>query len=224
MQLTVLGKYGPYPPAGGGTSSYLVREKDDAVVLDFGSGALGRLQQHMPLDALRTVILSHLHYDHICDLLPLSYALQVSGKTVDVILPDTDCPQRSLLQSLDGLILVPMLPVMQIGEFAVQTQRMQHPLPSYAVKLTAAGRTLFYGGDTTFCPQLPAFAKDSHVLLLDCAKPEDGAAPHMSLSEAAFLAQSLSVPAIASHLHPKLRYVAPSPLVTIAEEGKTYTV
>lgn len=224
MKLTVLGKYGPYPAAGGGTSSYLLCGAQDAIALDFGSGALGRLQRHIDPLSLRAVVLSHLHNDHICDLLPFSYLLQARGETVELILPDTDCPQRDFLRTLDGFTLRPVQSQMQVGEFALSFEKMCHPLESYAVKACADGRTLLYSGDTSYCPQLPAFAAGSDLLLLDCGKADASSAPHLSLSEAAFLAKSLQIPAVASHINPALSYRSPSPLVTIATEGKTYFV
>ena len=46
MELTVLGKYGPYPKAGtGAASGYLVSDGGVNLALDMGSGTLARLQQ-----------------------------------------------------------------------------------------------------------------------------------------------------------------------------------
>lgn len=42
MKLTVLGKYGPYPKAGGATSGYLLKTNDKIVVLDMGSETLSK--------------------------------------------------------------------------------------------------------------------------------------------------------------------------------------
>lgn len=224
MNITILGKYGPYPAAGGGTSSYLVQGEHDAIVLDFGSGALSRLQKYTALSNVRAIVLSHLHNDHICDLLPLSYALQGTERKIDLILPTYECPQYIFLQTLDGFALRPLEPQMQAGEFKLDFRQMVHPLPSYAVKVQAGGKTLLYSGDTALCPQLPDFAAGSDLMLLDCGKPDGGKAPHLSVAEATDLAESLRVPAIATHLNPALTYAPASPLVTVAEEGKTYTV
>ena len=38
MKLTVLGCYGPYPPAGGACSGYLLEEGGTRVLIDCGNG------------------------------------------------------------------------------------------------------------------------------------------------------------------------------------------
>ena len=224
MKLTVLGKYGPYPAAGGGTSSYLLQGESTAVALDFGSGALGRLARFVAAENLRAVVLSHLHYDHICDLLPFSYCLKAKDKRVELIMPDTDCFQRKIIDDLDGFDIKFIKPNMRIGEFDFSIEKMRHPLESYSMRISSVGRTLFYSGDTAFCPEITEIAAGSDLLLLDCGRAENTPAPHLSLSEAAFIAKTLKAQTIATHLNPALNYVSPSPLVTVAREGETYCV
>ena len=171
MELTVLGAYGPYPACGGGTSSYLVRGERGAIALDFGSGALGRLQRVIPLSHLQGVVLSHLHYDHICDLLPFSYYLKSAGKKIPLVYPQTDCVQRSIIEDSDGFERIPLCPQMNIGEFSLSFTKMTHPLESYAVRVRCDSRTLFYSGDTSLCPALEQAARGAHRLLLDWRAP-----------------------------------------------------
>ena len=77
MELTVLGKYGPYPKAGGGAASgYLVKNGGDSLLLDMGSGTLSRLLSSVDLKNLGGIFISHLHYDHTTDLLPLKKRTQ----------------------------------------------------------------------------------------------------------------------------------------------------
>ncbi|MCI8413935.1 MAG: MBL fold metallo-hydrolase [Clostridia bacterium] len=224
MELTVLGAYGPYPACGGGTSAYVVRGKNGAIALDFGSGALGRLQLVIPLSRLQGVVLSHLHYDHICDLLPFSYYLKAAGKKIPLVYPQTDCVQRSIIEDSDGFERIPLCPQMNIGEFSLSFTKMTHPLESYAVRVRCDSRTLFYSGDTSFCPALEQAARGAHLLLLDCGKAEGKRAPHLSLAEAEELAERLQIPAIATHLNPAAEYKTASRYITVARELQTYSV
>ncbi len=222
MKVTVLGKYGPYAGNGGGTSSYLVRGENTSLMLDFGSGAMGRLQKYVALSELDAIILSHLHYDHICDLFPLGYYLQACDMRIKLIMPDTDCVQNKILSDFGTFDIVPVSQNMQVGEFKLNFEKMRHPLESYSVKVTNGSRSLFYSGDTVFCDELMRAASGSSLMILDCGKADGTKAPHLSLSEAAFIAKTLQTPAIASHINPAVSYKSPSGFVTVAEEDKTY--
>ena len=61
MRLHVLGCHGPYPCAGGATSGYLVERDGKALLMDCGSGVMGRLMEKWDPAALSCVLLSHLH-------------------------------------------------------------------------------------------------------------------------------------------------------------------
>ncbi len=185
---------------------------------------MGRLLNFVPFSQLDAIVLSHLHYDHICDLLPLSYYLKAKGITLPLVFHKTDCFQKSIIDDLEGFEKISMSEKLQIGEFELSFEKMQHPLESYAVKVSDGNKTLFYSGDTSFCSKLSKFAENSNLLLIDCGKEKNSAAPHLSLADAAYLAKTLNAPVIASHLNPELEYISPSEQVIIAEELKTYSV
>lgn len=73
MKLTVLGKYGPYPGAGGATTSYLLECGGKKLLIDAGSGSLSRVQEYCALEELDGIILTHLHSDHCSDMFILRY-------------------------------------------------------------------------------------------------------------------------------------------------------
>ena len=97
MRLTILGNNGPYPAAGGACSSYLLESDSGstAILVDCGAGALARLEERLPIERLDAVVLSHLHYDHMSDMLPLHYALQFRprARALDVY-ASRSCPAR----------------------------------------------------------------------------------------------------------------------------------
>ncbi|MDE7395508.1 MAG: MBL fold metallo-hydrolase [Clostridiales bacterium] len=224
MLVTVLGKYGPYPKANGGTSGYLVQSGGTAVMLDFGSGALGRVQRFLPLEKLDAVVLSHLHNDHMCDMLPLAYALEATKRTLPVYMPAFECPQGAAICAQKELCVhyLQNESTFQIGALTFTCTQMVHPYPSFAVRVSDGMKTLFYSGDTAVCPQLAPAAQGSDLLLLDCGKCEGTNAPHLSLSEAKALVKALDIPALVSHLNPALTYKSTAGL-TVVQEGKTYT-
>ena len=78
MRLTILGNNGPFPAPGGACSGYLVESDsgETRILLDCGTGVLAHLTQLTPDIHLDAVVLSHLHYDHMSDMLPMHYYFQ----------------------------------------------------------------------------------------------------------------------------------------------------
>ena len=101
MKLTILGNNGPYPAAGGACSGYLLTGDHGRtqVLIDCGAGVLSGLSTWISWEALDAVILSHLHYDHMSDLLPMQYAMQFHPRPapLPVFAPATPAPVRALL-------------------------------------------------------------------------------------------------------------------------------
>ena len=81
MELTVLGKYGPFPPAGGKTSGYLLTIGEKKILLDCGEGVFSALRGVTDPYALDCIVLSHFHFDHACDLGVFNYYLENRAKT-----------------------------------------------------------------------------------------------------------------------------------------------
>lgn len=75
MKLTVLGGSAAGPNPGQGCSGYLVESGPTRIVLDLGPGTLPELRRHTDFRALDAVVLSHLHLDHILDILALRFSL-----------------------------------------------------------------------------------------------------------------------------------------------------
>lgn len=75
MKLIPLGIYVNSLPGDGCNSSYLVRENDTNLVLDFGNGAFGKLMTQIRVEEINAIVISHMHADHFLDLISLGYAL-----------------------------------------------------------------------------------------------------------------------------------------------------
>ncbi len=75
MRLTVLGGSAAGPNTGQGCSGYLVETGTERLVLDLGPGTLPELRRHTDYRWLSAVVISHLHVDHVLDLVALRFAL-----------------------------------------------------------------------------------------------------------------------------------------------------
>ena len=169
MELTVLGMNGPFPAANGATSGYLMRGEKTRVAMDMGSGTLGRLTALMPPEKLDALLLSHWHFDHCSDVLPLLFRLQAcAAKPLDVYAPvDESSMVRKMVQQNSAFCLhdVQKDDEVQIGEFSVRVFAARHPVPGVMYRVTDGEKTLCYTGDTNTVEGLTDFAQDADLLL-----------------------------------------------------------
>ena len=191
MKVHVLGCHGPYPIAGGATSGYLISHQGENILMDCGSGILGKLLSLCDPASLTAVLLSHLHFDHASDLLVLSYLLQVRGKKLTVYVPpEDDSPLKKLL-SPQVYDVRPYPEEMEIAGIRITTCPTRHPVPCRAIRLEAEGKALVFTGDTNTCPSLIPFAEKADVLLCDAAFLDSEwaeKAPHLSAKKAGEMA------------------------------------
>lgn len=202
MKLTVLGRHGPFPAPGGACSGYLLESGGVTLVMDLGSGALSNLLRRVPGLSLTAVLLSHLHSDHMSDMLVLRYALQqLSARGQPVPMPLTvvspDEPEAEFRQ-LAGSGVYDMVPArdglrIRFGDMAIALHRVIHPVPTYCFDIEHQGRRLFYTGDTGYFAGLVDLAKGAHVILAGTgllnAEKTTAIAPHLTAGEAGRLAQ-----------------------------------
>ncbi|MBQ3705477.1 MAG: MBL fold metallo-hydrolase [Clostridia bacterium] len=209
MRLHLLGVNGPFPASGGATSGFLLEAGDLVLQLDFGSGVLSRLTEKFPPEDLDALLISHWHFDHTCDLLPLIYRLESCGKKLPVYGPaDESSGIRRMIAQAACLDLHEVAPgdSLDLGETRILVGPARHPVPGVGFRVEAEGRSLGYTGDTNTLPSLADFYRGCDLLLADGLFPEDAWAeskPHLSASLAASLAREAGVgQLILTHLNP----------------------
>lgn len=144
----------------------------------------------VPLDAggLLGVALTHLHADHSAGLEGFAYhARFVQGRRPKLILhPDvlarlwddqlaagmdelrdleTGRPVRMRLEDYFEVVTLDHARPVQVGPFRITCRRTQHHVPTYAMRITAAGRTLGVSSDTPYDPDLVAWLAESDLVL-----------------------------------------------------------
>jgi phosphoribosyl 1,2-cyclic phosphodiesterase len=151
---------------GGNTSCVEVSHAETLVVLDAGTGIRKLGEQLMarggPLKI--TLMLSHLHWDHIQGL-PFFLPLYRGDSEVQILGPCN--PHGSLLQVLSTQMTGPTFPVrfselparvrvrelrpgerFELGPLSIRTARTNHPGGGLAYRLEAQGRSVVYATDT----------------------------------------------------------------------------
>jgi ribonuclease BN (tRNA processing enzyme) len=185
--LHVLGSSPAWPNPGEPASSYLIAAGGARILVDCGSGAGAALLalDPAPVDA---IVLSHLHFDHVADLVPLAFGLRF-GPIAGWPKPRLVAPPGGLaaldrlteaaghgadhLQVFERSEYAPGEPL-EIGGATLGFATMEHPGGSHAIRLEADGGVLCFSGDTSPTPALAVHARGADVLLCEAAAGEEG--------------------------------------------------
>jgi ribonuclease BN (tRNA processing enzyme) len=206
MRLTVLGKSPAFPDAGGACSGYLVEEGDFSLLIDCGNGVFAKLRERTDYTHLDAVLISHLHADHILDLVPFSYALTLGrGAGPDRRRIPLHAPpgagatfrrivgawgSEELIESAFEIDEYGVEAELRLGPLEVALHRVPHFAVTHAVELRApSGGRLLYGADGRAGEELVGAATGVDVLIAEATLPEPADAPlaergHMSPAEA----------------------------------------
>lgn len=243
MKLTCIGKYGPFPKAGEACSSYLLSHEGKNVIVDMGCGALSKLLLRLHIRDIDAVVLSHLHTDHMGDVLTLRYALGAAKRLgwrdapLPVYMPAEPAAEAGLISSnpmIDARMITDGMRTTICG-MDVAFMRMPHAVPSFAMAFTAGGRKFVYSGDAQDNETLAKFARGADLLLMDAAllsRDKGPDAPHVSAIDAGRIGRDACAKRmLATHLFPEydsnevLREVREYyPAAEIIEENQSYEV
>jgi ribonuclease BN (tRNA processing enzyme) len=214
VELRVLGKSPAWQDAGGACSGYLVVSDGACLLLDCGCGVFGKLRRHREYWEVDAVVVSHLHADHILDLVPYASALTYAPRQQPVPVaghPGTDTPARPRLIAPAGaaeafsrictgagmraehieraFALTEYAPqdTFSLGPIEVAFQPVPHFLPTNAVELREGAARLTYSADCAPNDELAEFARDTSLLLIEATLPRperSGVRGHLTPAEA----------------------------------------
>jgi ribonuclease BN (tRNA processing enzyme) len=227
MDLTVLGCSGSYgSPAGGACSGYLLRSGRTALWIDCGNGTFANLQQHVAVEDLDGVVITHGHPDHAVDIyglhVLLRYGLDRTG--LPVFTPEGLEPElRHLVRDWGDTF--DWLEVgdgdrTTLGDVELGFSRTDHPPPTVAVEVTGDGKRLVYTADTGTDWSVGAFATGADLVLSEATyqhatKP---APIHLSAREAGDAAREAGARKLMlTHLWPRL-----DPVFSVAEGAEAF--
>jgi len=172
----LLGTNGWYDSPTGSTLCVAVERTDFGILLDAGSG-LTKLDQVCALDRPWTLLLTHLHLDHVSGLHVLARLPFAAGLTI--VVPDG---QREHLERLMGApFTVPphRLPYpVELTElsavagrlpFDLEALPLAHSVPTLGFRLTLAAHTLALVTDTGPCANAVRLAHEADLLLAECS-------------------------------------------------------
>lgn len=205
MEITVLGKSPAMPDAGGACSGYLVTEAGHRLLLDCGTGVFAKLRMQCEPTEVDTILISHMHADHIADLLPFGHALMFPfrefGRRPRLLLPPGGTAKLDAISEIFGVgyQLEHAFRVEEYdpeqgahsGSLAISFQEVPHYIRTWACELTGLGGARFtFGADCAPNQQLADFAHGSDLLMLEATEgtiahvQPDDVRGHMTAQEA----------------------------------------
>lgn len=193
-RLIVLGGAAAGGNPGQGCSGYLVESGDTAVVLDLGAGTLPVLRQHCDPRALDGIVISHLHLDHVLDLLALRYYLAyapgVTATRIPLWLPPGGLAFMGRLAVAleddgesddyfgDVFIMDEYDPhkSLGIGDLSIAFAPTVHYAPCWAMRITSSssGQSIGYSADTGPSAQLQSLTEGCSVVIAEASVTVEG--------------------------------------------------
>lgn len=209
LRFEVLGFAGA-APLNGACPAYCVGAGDSLVLLDCGPGALERLWRRELLGRLDAIVVSHMHADHVLDLLPMAgdvvrsllggrrprlWVPQADGLEVLEALDAAFARGSSTSSRFDAAFEVGVYRPedrLQIGELACTFAPTAHPRPCSAIRVTDGDAAIVYGADGSPSEALATLATGADLLVLEATFADDAEAAaehgHMTARQAGELA------------------------------------
>ena len=213
--------------AGGNTACVEVCAGNTRIILDAGTGLRTLGEERMASGPKHsTILLSHLHWDHICGL-PFFTPIYVPGHRVEIASgPNGVLPHDEAIRSL---FRAPFFPVdfadlggqvstrelrtnerFTIGDITITMAKLNHPDPVYGFRLEHDGHSIVYATDTEHfaCvdPTLKRLAAGADILIYDSQyTPQEYPAKvgwgHSTWEAGAELARAAGVPQLVLFHH-----------------------
>jgi ribonuclease BN (tRNA processing enzyme) len=211
MRLRVLGRSPASPNAGEACAGYLVEGGGGRVLLDIGPGVVAQLLRHHHPDELDAVVVSHMHADHMLDLVTLRYVYPWRARPKDqrlrVIMPPGSADQ--LLDLAKGVGNARHFedtfrvsehdgrtPV-RLGGLDLTPIETVHYIPCWGFRLEADGRRLGYTADSGPTDSVAAIGEATDLFLSEAtlrSLDEDAQPPerrgHLTPAEAGAYART----------------------------------
>lgn len=207
LRLTIVGCAPAYAlRPGHAASCYLVETGGDGILLDMGQGAFAALGAYREPSTLAGIVVSHLHPDHMIDLVPLRHYLRYGldpARSVALHAPaelrtriGALMAEESFLDDLPGPDLRPS--TFQLGALRVEARPVTHALNSFGFRVTRAASDelrpgLVYSGDCGRPEDVRALLRPGDTLLCEASwglsGPIASEAAHLTARQAAEVAR-----------------------------------
>lgn len=210
-----MGSGGPYVTKENSCPSILLNRN---ILLDCGSGSLKNFKlMGFALGDVEKLLITHFHADHICDLVPLIWAMQMEERKtpLDVLgylgieeliegfLKLTNTPKEFVAYPL---VYKPLIGTENLGK--IRVCKTDHKPTNLAYRVELGGKAVCYTGDTAFHEPLAKFAQRCDLIIHDSAFSDEQKdiaflTKHSTAGQAGIIAEMAEVKRLALfHLFP----------------------
>ncbi|UGV41623.1 MBL fold metallo-hydrolase [Methanococcoides orientis] len=183
MKITFLGTGVAIPQKDRVQSGLLMEISEKKVLFDCGGGVLNRIFEsgnlHTDID---TIVLSHLHLDHVADVMCLLKANWLCDKFDSTIYGPAGTREwlnrvMDIYPYMKEKVSVDVVEVAPGEEFKlfdgcdVKCASGIHSVPSLAYQVRHDGQTVVYSGDTEPCEDIMELAQGCDMLIHECSFP-----------------------------------------------------
>ena len=195
MKLTVLGSGTAAPRLDRNTPSYLLEIGNKKLLFDSGPGTIRQLLKlKVNLLDIDHIFYSHLHNDHISDLVAIIWAdnygifrkkpLNIYGPKgfkkyfkilMTEILKPTKLIYRINIKELkdNSILKIPLNKTINKNNFInIKIKKVKHVGECIGYRIEHKNKVLVYSGDVAYCNSIIELANNADLLLLDCAYPD----------------------------------------------------
>jgi ribonuclease BN (tRNA processing enzyme) len=220
VKITILGSGTAVPSLERNSSGVLIQNDGVHSLVDCGYGTLHQLLRlGVTYKDIDRIYFTHIHPDHMYDLVPLLFAMRHPPdpriKPLDIVAgPGFRKFFNELLKAYRGWLTPKTCEIRIIEQdeetkeydgLSVTTRKVKHTPISRGFRFTdAKGKTAAFSGDTDACDGMIELGRNADLLVLDCALPDelkmDG---HLSPTPAGKLAQKANCKKLClTHFYP----------------------
>jgi ribonuclease BN (tRNA processing enzyme) len=185
MDVTIVGRSPAVQNPDSACSSYLISEGATRILVDCGHGSVGVLRSVVELSDLSGIVISHMHPDHIFDLVPLTYAFKFGQlPEIPLVLPSQGYPVLEALQEAVGLsetFFAESFEVrayepgesLELAGVPIQTALTRHYIQAGALRFVSpeTGRSIAYSADTGWSEAVVDLLRGAAIAIVEASLP-----------------------------------------------------
>lgn len=189
MELIILGSGTCVPSLKRGSSGLVVKVDDKIILVDSGSGTLERLlKAGITYRDVDIISYTHIHPDHIADLVPFLFTCRYGDlpRQKDLLITggegfidffnrlrqvfgnwlDADKYKLHLKEVVNETI--------NIGSLKISTIKPSHIKESVSYRFESSdGKSIVFSGDTAYCESIISLGLNADILVLECSFPDE---------------------------------------------------